>query len=96
MWSPATEAPAFQMQCRRPENLKGGLPKWEYEPVDFPEERLAFEYPGAVQGLFPTIKNTEEQVLCGIDNLVESPWHCDPQNGNEEQKVWIFAFLTAA
>ena len=60
----------------------------EYEPVDFPEERLAFEYPGAVQGIVPYDKNTEEQVLCGIDNLVESPWHCDPQNGNEETKEY--------
>ena len=60
----------------------------EYEPVDFPEERLAFEYPGAVQGIVPYDKNTEEQVLCGIDNLVESPRHCDPQNGNEETKEY--------
>ena len=60
----------------------------EYEPVDFPEERLAFEYPGAVQGIVPYDKNTEEQVLRGIDNLVESPWHCDPQNGNEETKEY--------
>lgn len=43
----------------------------EYEPVDFPEERLAFEYPGAVQGVIPYDKNTEEQVLCGIDNPYE-------------------------
>lgn len=60
----------------------------EYEPVDFPEERLAFEYPGAVQGIVPYDKNTEEQVLCGIDNLVESPLHCSPQNGNEETKEY--------
>ena len=60
----------------------------EYEPVDFPEERLAFEYPGAVQGIVPYDKNTEEQVLCGIDNLVESPRHCDPQNGSEETKEY--------
>ena len=43
----------------------------EFEPVDFPEERLAFEYPGAVQGVVPYDKNTEEQVLCGIDNPYE-------------------------
>ena len=43
----------------------------EFEPVDFPEERLAFEYPGAVQGVVPCDKNTEEQVLCGIDNPYE-------------------------
>ena len=60
----------------------------EYEPVDFPEERLAFEYPGAVQGIVPYDKNTEEQVLCGIDNLVENPRHCGLQNGNEETKEY--------
>lgn len=43
----------------------------EYEPVEFPEERLAFEYPGAVQGVVPYDRNTEEQVLCGIDNPYE-------------------------
>ena len=43
----------------------------EYEPVDFPEARLAFEYPGSVQGVVPYDKDTEEQVLCGIDNPYE-------------------------
>lgn len=43
----------------------------EYEPVDFPEARMAFEYPGAVQGMVPYDRNTEEQVLCKIDNSYE-------------------------
>lgn len=38
------------------------------EEVEIPKERLAFEYPGAVQGVIPYDKNTEEQVLCGIEN----------------------------
>lgn len=44
----------------------------ECEPVDFPETRMAFEYPGAVQGIVPYDRETEEQVLSGIDNSYES------------------------
>lgn len=51
-------------------NLKAAC-RLEYEPVDFPEARLAFEYPGSVQGVVPYDKDTEEQVLCGIDNPYE-------------------------
>lgn len=43
----------------------------EYEAVDFPEIRMAFEYPGAVQGLVPYDRDVEEQVLTGIDNPYE-------------------------
>lgn len=43
----------------------------EYEPVDFPEARMAFEYPGSVQGFVPYDRDVEEQVLSGIDNSYE-------------------------
>lgn len=43
----------------------------EYEPVDFPEARMAFEYPGSVQGVVAYDRNNEEQVLCDIDNTYE-------------------------
>ena len=42
--------------------------KLENETIDIPKERLAFEYPGSVQGIIPYDKNTEEQVLSGIEN----------------------------
>lgn len=38
------------------------------EEVEIPEVRFAFEYPGAVQGIVPYDKGTEEQVLTGISN----------------------------
>jgi ADP-ribosylglycohydrolase len=40
----------------------------EKESVSQPEERLAFEFPGSVQGIRPYDRNEEEQVLCGIEN----------------------------
>lgn len=42
------------------------------EEVEIPRERFAFEYPGAVQGIMPYDKNTEEQVLTGIENSYET------------------------
>ena len=42
------------------------------ETVDLPKERYAFEYPGSVQGVMPFDKNTEEQVLTGIENSFET------------------------
>lgn len=40
----------------------------ENEVIDLPKERLAFEFPGSVQGIIPYDKNVEEQVLCDIEN----------------------------
>ena len=40
----------------------------EGEQSDSPAERLAFEYPGAVQGVIPCDLDREEQVLAGIEN----------------------------
>lgn len=42
------------------------------EEIAIPRERLAFEYPGAVQGVMPFDKNIEEQVLSGIENTYQS------------------------
>lgn len=42
------------------------------ETVDLPKERLAFEYPGSVQGLIPYDRETEEQVLTRIENSLET------------------------
>lgn len=42
------------------------------EKVEIPKERFAFEYPGSVQGIMPYDKNTEEQVLTGIENSFET------------------------
>lgn len=41
------------------------------ESGELPEERLAFEYPGAVQGVMPFDKNVEEQVLVKIENAYD-------------------------
>ncbi len=41
------------------------------EPLEIPETRYAFEYPGSVQGFVPYDRNTEEQVLTGITNVFE-------------------------
>lgn len=43
----------------------------ESEPLDLPGERMAFEYPGAVQGLVPYDGDAWEQVLWGIENTYE-------------------------
>lgn len=42
------------------------------EEVEIPTERMAFEYPGSVQGIMPYDKNTEEQVLTNIENAFAS------------------------
>lgn len=42
------------------------------EEVEIPTERMAFEYPGSVQGVMPYDKNTEEQVLTNIENAFAS------------------------
>lgn len=42
------------------------------ETVELPKERLAFEFPGSVQGIMPYDKNTEEQVLTGIENAIDT------------------------
>lgn len=42
------------------------------EEVEIPTERMAFEYPGSVQGIMPYDKNTEEQVLTNIENTFAS------------------------
>lgn len=46
--------------------------KMQKETIELPKERLAFEYPGSVQGIIPYDKNTEEQVLCGIENAFDT------------------------
>lgn len=46
--------------------------RMEHETIEIPTERLAFEYPGSVQGLIPYDKNTEEQVLSGIENAYDT------------------------
>lgn len=40
----------------------------ENTSADLPKERLAFEYPGSVQGIIPYDQDVEEQVLSGIGN----------------------------
>ena len=42
------------------------------EEIKLPEERLAFEYPGSVQGIVPYDKDCEEQVLTKIENSYET------------------------
>lgn len=42
------------------------------EEVCLPGERMAFEYPGSVQGIIPYDKETEEQVLTRIENTFDS------------------------
>ncbi|POP32848.1 ADP-ribosylglycohydrolase family protein [Lactonifactor longoviformis] len=42
------------------------------EEIRLPRERMAFEYPGSVQGIIPYDKETEEQVLTRIENTFES------------------------
>lgn len=44
----------------------------ENEDIDIPVERLAFEYPGATQGVIPYDKETYEQVLTTIENTYET------------------------
>lgn len=44
----------------------------ENETVELPKERLAFEYPGSVQGIIPYDREVEEQVLTGIENALAS------------------------
>lgn len=44
----------------------------EGEELEIPEERFAFEFPGSVQGIVPYDKNTEEQVLSGVENSYET------------------------
>lgn len=44
----------------------------EGENIDLPEERFAFEYPGAVQGIIPYDGDVEEQVLTKIENSYET------------------------
>ena len=42
------------------------------EEIELPKERLAFEYPGSVQGIVPYNKDSEEQVLAKIENSYET------------------------
>lgn len=48
-----------------------GAGRLEHETIKLPEARLAFEYPGAVQGIIPYDRDTEEQVLSGIENCYD-------------------------